>query len=916
MKDNKEQLFEIYISNFNAYVLAKRLKNKLFSPNEETINESIRQTEELLYKLNNEEKLSDEDKADLTNKIKSIYSIYQEEGYAILGDYEHDYEWYNTLKSKKDFKEYYWDRYKNYLLINKHFSTNVLNTLDKDTSKIMSYLGNPNEEDKSFSIRGLVVGDVQSGKTSNYLGLLSKAADSGYKIIIVLTGTIENLRKQTQIRIEEGFIGYDSVNGNDVGVKRGSKTPKAFTSREKDFTGKDNQNTTYKISSYFSEPMIFVDKKNVSVLKKIYTSLKNINTSKNDEKINHSILMIDDEADYASINTNPEENDPTKINEYIRKILSLFRRNSYVGFTATPFANVFIKYDNEDDMLKDDLFPKDFIYSLNSPSNYYGSKKYFFNKNSNVVYIKDCDEQIFPISHKKDWNGDNLFPSFYHSINVFLINNAIRDIRDKNKNTHRSMLINMSRFIDVQNVICGIVEEYFKNMKTAIYSTHKRHFNDSMTNPLIKSLYNSFKLEYSNIEITWNKLFSKLYDAIKDIQIIVVNSKQTTAKLNYDNSSKGLRVIAIGGIALSRGLTLEGLNVSYFYRNTTTFDVLMQMGRWFGYRDDYKDLCKIFITYESANHYKYIYNSIECLREDIKKMNCQHKKPEEYGIRVLNDSRDLNITAYNKRRYTSAKVVKKSYFGSVFETPYIHRNLDLIEQNIDNTFSFLSSINEEQKDLAISYPYFRNIPKSNVVDFLGQLQIHPANENFDTKQLVKFLKRHNYTELNNFDILIMKGYSKKPLEYKKLNINIPLVCRTYDIKENSVIRMNTQRAHLMGRLDTKNGLSKEQQNLIGENARAQDFMIKERNPLLIIYFVEPTNNNTTEDIDYAATYIEDDKNFLNELRSRKYNFLIGYAIGFPSNESYNSKDEKYEVNKTVNYYEKEHEEEQGDDCNE
>jgi len=627
--------------------------------------------------------------------------------------------------------------------------------------------------------------------------------------------------------------------------------------------------------------------------------------------------MIDDEADYASINTNPEENDPTKINEYIRKILSLFRRNSYVGFTATPFANVFIKYDNEKDMLNDDLFPKDFIYSLNSPSNYYGSKKYFFNKNSNVIYIKDYDESIFPISHKKDWNGNKLFPSFYHSINVFLINNAIRDIRDKNKNTHRSMLINMSRFIAVQNVICGIVEDYFKNVKNAIYSTHRKSFDKSMTNSLIKSLYNSFKLEYPNIEITWNKLFSKLYDAIKDIQIIVVNSKQTTAKLNYDNSSKGLRVIAIGGIALSRGLTLEGLNVSYFYRNTTTFDVLMQMGRWFGYRDDYKDLCKIFITYESANHYKYIYNSIECLREDIKKMNCQHKKPEEYGIRVLNDSRDLNITAYNKRRYTSAKVVKKSYFGSVFETPYIHRNLDLIEQNIDNTFSFFSNINKEQKDLSISYPYFRNISKSKIVDFLGQLQIHPANENFDTKQLVKFLKRHNYDELNNFDVLIMKGYSNNHLPYEKLDINIPLVCRTYDIKENSVIRMNAQRARLMGRLDTRNGLSKKDQETIGENARTQDFMTKERNPLLIVYFIEPTNkNNTTEDIDYAVTHIGDDEQFLNELKRRKYNFLIGYAIGFPSNENYNSKDEKYEVNKTVNYYDKEHEEEQGDDCNE
>ena len=193
----------------------------------------------------------------------------------------------------------------------------------------MSYLGNPNEE-SGFSVRGLVVGDVQSGKTSNYLGLITKAADAGYKVIFILTGTIESLRKQTQIRVEEGFVGYDVVSAVDVGVGRGDKTPKSFTSRLKDFVADDDQNTNIKISNYPSEPMIFVVKKNASVLSKLYTSLKNINTTKQYQQIKAPMLLIDDEADNASINTRKPEDDPTKINKYIRNILKLFSRSSYV----------------------------------------------------------------------------------------------------------------------------------------------------------------------------------------------------------------------------------------------------------------------------------------------------------------------------------------------------------------------------------------------------------------------------------------------------------------------------------------------------------------------------------------------------------------------------------------------------------
>lgn len=245
-----------------------------------------------------------------------------------------EFDWYQNFLNSENAQTYYWDRYKNYLETTKHFPKEVINVLENKTLfSLMSYLGNP-KDSSSFSVRGLVVGDVQSGKTSNYLGLLTKAADSGYKVIFILTGTIESLRKQTQQRVEEGFIGWDSFNGVAVGVGRGDPTPKAFTSRAKDFVGTDDQNTTYKLSNYSSEPMIFVLKKNVSVLKKVFSSLRNINTTTTQPKINYPALIIDDEADNASINTNKPNNDPTKINRYIRNLLSLFTRNSYVGFTA------------------------------------------------------------------------------------------------------------------------------------------------------------------------------------------------------------------------------------------------------------------------------------------------------------------------------------------------------------------------------------------------------------------------------------------------------------------------------------------------------------------------------------------------------------------------------------------------------
>ena len=922
--EDRTKIFNIYFNDFNTFKSAKELTNSIFVITDEAIEESIEQTEKRFSPLMPNVVLNDSEKQYVINKIKSTYSVYQEEGSVILGDYNHNFDWYKNYLESSEASNYFWNRYENHLRVAKHFPEKIIERLRDDTLfNLMSYLGNPKEE-SHFSVRGLVVGDVQSGKTSNYIGLTTKAADAGYKVIFILTGTIESLRKQTQQRVEEGFIGWDSYNGVEVGVGRGDPTPKAFTSRGKDFVGTDNQNTSYKLSNYSSEPMIFVLKKNVSVLRKVYSSLKSINTNSVQSKIDYPALIIDDEADNASINTNKPDNDPTKINKYIRSLLSLFTRNSYVGFTATPFANVFISYDKEDEMLRDDLFPRDFIYALESPSNYCGAKKYFVEQNTNVQFIIDYNESIFPMKHTKEWDGDKLFNSLYESIRTFLIANAIRDIRDINKNTHRSMLVNMSRFTKVQTVIKDIVEYYFNELKRTVKQSHKLSQNVAMSNQIIRDLKQTFVSQFKSLDnpfdgITWNKVFKQLYDSISKIKVVVVNSSKNSSKLNYDEAKDGLRIIAVGGLALSRGLTLEGLMVSYFYRNTATFDVLMQMGRWFGYREGYADLCRIWITKTAFSYYRYIYESTEALKKDIRTMGEEKKKPEDFGIRVRNDSIDLGITAANKMRNTINKAVRKSFYGSLFETPYIYRDLDLVEQNIDNTLSFLSELEMSQRDMSVTqHPYFRNVHYDKVFNLISSLNIPSDGDTyFDKKQILSFMKKSK-NDLQNFDLLIIGGrqkidgeVNKNRFKYSKLNIDIPLVGRGFDVR-NDNIRMSKNRLRLGGKTDTIYGLKESEIPLT--HSKAQDYLIKNRNPLLIIYFINPSN----KDDDFEDVFTADEsvgQNFVDEIKlyaelmTRKYNYLVGYALGFPDKDGVSKETVLYTVNKTVNYYDMEHDNE-------
>lgn len=539
-----------------------QLKNIEYELNEDVVSELIDQALMISGVSYSQEEI-EAAKRDITWK----YQIFANPGQSILEDYDQD-NWYDDAKS--EITPVFWTRYKNYLIDEKHFSPNVVSTLGEDTldQKLMNYILDPRiSYPTPVMRRGLIIGDVQSGKTSTYIGFICKAADAGYKVFILLTGTIESLRKQTQERVEEGFIGIDmsasTTGGKRVGVGLDNQPIRAMalTSRKGDFAGDSN-----KIAVALSDKnaVVFVIKKQKDVLTKLKDWLVSLNADPATGKIDIPMLMIDDEADNASINTSKNKEDPTTINKLIRELASVFTKSNYVGFTATPFANVFIDPETTEKMETQDLFPENFIVALPTPSNYIGPNRIFAENgefHSQLVYINDAgreeeDGYPFYFKHKKEWEGE-LPASLTDSIYTFYLANAIRDLRGDLKE-HRSMLINISRFVKVQQYIKGEVENIHAEAYRSIKYNLSHNFAESMTDPIIKRIYSNWETYYSGCEFDWDQIVDALFNAMENIQIKIVNSSRSSEKLEYPKN-EDLRVIAIGGLALSRGLTLEGL---------------------------------------------------------------------------------------------------------------------------------------------------------------------------------------------------------------------------------------------------------------------------------------------------------------------------------------------------------------------
>jgi hypothetical protein len=631
--------------------------------------------------------VEDDDAEELARLIEEKYGISM--GFGAVVDAEDFRPWLHDARINGEVGDYYWGRYRKLLNL-KGLPKSVIDATDEVTDRVLDRLGDPRNL-SPWSRRGMVVGHVQSGKTANYTGLICKAADAGYRLIVVIAGIHNNLRNQTQARIDEGFIGRDTgrlahankaMKQKIIGVGQFDQRefPVSLTNTLRDFNKATATTNTSQIGQY-NVPVVLVIKKNSSTLKNLLEWLEEHSATGAAKMVSQPMLLIDDEADNASINTAYARDEVTRINGQLRKLLSMFHRSCYVGYTATPFANIFIDPDTDDDALKQDLFPRHFIIGLDAPSNYFGAQKVFLDARERHVRLIDDNEDILPMKHKIDHPVDVLPESLVWAVRAFVVARAIRNARGQ-RAAHASMLINASRFTEVQGRLRSRVADVIDRIRDAV-AVDGAKGDPALRNPEIAALREVWKTEFAEVEgADWPTIQARLHEVLVAARVVEVNASKRSQPLDYDQGGEnGVTVIAVGGFSLSRGLTLEGLTVSYFLRNSMMYDTLMQMGRWFGYRPGYEDLCRIWIPAEGVGWYAHIHEAMDDLQTQLKRMELAKATPEQFGLAVRSHPESLIVTARNKMGTGKEFPMKVSLEEKLIETTRIVADESLMQRN-------------------------------------------------------------------------------------------------------------------------------------------------------------------------------------------------------------------------------------------
>ena len=791
----------------------------------------------------------------VVKRLKTLFSIRMKAGAMFEAE---DYKPWLTGR-QGDIKWYYWERYRKHLLTTRNFPPPVVRTLDQITDKILDHLEDPTK-DGAWSRRGLVVGHVQSGKTANYTGLVAKAADSGYKVIIVLAGLLNSLRDQTQERIDSDFMGWCTRRKSWIGASRfgAERRPVCLTTAIEDFNHK-TANTQLQLRA-LNEPIVLVLKKNKHSLERLHQWLSDQNEH---DLRDFPMLMIDDEADHASVNTNKVDKDPTTINKAIRNLLMLFDRSSFVGYTATPFANIFIDPEDEHEMQNEDtyadLFPRDFILSLDPPDNYVGPHRVFADAaDIDCVRTVDDNEDLLPIRHKIDFVPEALPDSLLTAINCFIIARALRLLRG-HKDKHHSMMINASRFTGVQNLLKGLVFERVKKLRQAIGNHAGLPAQEALKNSVMSSIHKSWNLEFSGCEFTWDDVQKRLKESVGPVEVISVNSSSTDT-LDYGglNYPDGRTVIAIGGLGLSRGLTLEGLMVSYFLRNSIMYDTLMQMGRWFGYRDGYADICRIFMSVDAFAWYSHIAEATEELRADFKSMEKAKLRPIDFGLRVRSHPAALIVTARNKMRKSWEVPVSISLAGRLAETSvllgasqHLEENRKVLERAVREASETGDKANCKLGKL------WKKVPSKVISSAIRAFQNHPECMLTYPEPLLEYVDWLSENGHEEFDVLLRTdGSHKKDIIVSGYTFKPP--ARTVAILNETKIEFAKRRVASKG--DERAGLTEAEVKAVkaafnGQNLPDKNYrMVEGRAPLFMINFTAVRKKGCEKPAVIAPTY--------------------------------------------------------------
>lgn len=687
---------------------------------------------------------------------------------------------------KKDWT--YWKRYSEYM--EARIPWTALDALDLATDEVLSQLEDPTREG-AWDRRGLVVGHVQSGKTGNYTGLICKAADAGYKIIIVLAGLHNNLRAQTQIRLDEGFLGFATIADADelpaVGVglidKDLSVRPNAATNR----SDKGDFNTVVASRMNVSpeqRPWLFVVKKNKTVLERLLHWIRNRVANHVDPDTgrklvtNLPLLVIDDESDHGSVDTGEDivdefgapdlEHEPKTINRLIRSILHHFSRKAYVGYTATPFANIFIHDRGETQEYGPDLFPAAFITSLAAPSNYVGPGRIFGSASStpeDLPMVRPLSEDKFqtwmPPRHKNGyrprWQGEDRVPdSLAEAIRSFVYACSVRKLRGQGSK-HSSMLIHVTRFTSVQNAVVNQVAEYVRDLKgrytrgielAELEAFMRKEYEETFL-PGMQRIRSALVEGETLEDFSWADIRAVLPNVLSDIRVREINGSAKDALDYAENDGTGLKVIAIGGDKLARGLTLEGLCTSYFLRTARMYDTLMQMGRWFGYRDGYLDVCRLYTSQEMVEWFGHIADAAEELRQEFDNMVAAGATPKQFGLRVKSHS-VLTVTSRAKMR--NARAMQLTYSGDLLQTIVFPNRKDDITANFKAADRFVAELGPSKDlNLQLFVPdgqkwnghLWRDVPALSIISFLRDYRTHPASFRIMSPLIADFIEEMN-----------------------------------------------------------------------------------------------------------------------------------------------------------------------------
>jgi hypothetical protein len=745
--------------------------------------------------------------------------------------------WLNDAKA--NINPELWNRYKSFMQEND--SSFPVNDLDDFTDKILDKCVNPKNLGP-WDRRGMVVGHVQSGKTSNYVGLINKATDAGYKVIIVIAGTISSLRRQTQERIDYGYVGRSSSDflekklNNIVGVGKYQVNTEIYPLTSsyyiKGDEGDFNQKARIPIGK---NPVVFVIKKNKGILEKLIDWLsKDINTQIVDgtpKLFNVPALIIDDEADAASVNASKNINDIKTINRLIRTLLNIFNQSTFIGYTATPYANLFISQEYNKAAIADvktkqyeigaDLFPKDFIINIKAPTNYIGAAKIFGYENVNPELTKepldifrgidDYDPPFFGTINRdnKDTLPEYLPKSLEQAIKSFILTCAIRRVRG-HENKHNSMLVHVALLVKWIDKVAYLVNEKTKEYKNAIQNEDEALLNE------LKELYESDylpttknvldNLDYTDIRIkehNWAVVKNELKNAVLKIDVRSVHGTRSTTNLEYHNIEEidysrhenGLSVIAVGGSRLSRGITLEGLSISYYIRTTRMYDSLMQMGRWFGYRPGYVDLCRLYTTNQIFEWFNHITMATEEMRNDFDEMTATHQRPKDFRLKVRNHQGLLTITSLNKLHFSED--IEISFSGENPQTYCLLKTKVAIENNFIALKYLIETIGIPTKENRIEnkgktrYLFYPNTNIDALCTFIDAFKIEqPSISNATLTEYIRTQARGN--KIKEWSICIVGNSDEKvfidykgntPKNERKANENVS----TFELKKNNEV---------------------------------------------------------------------------------------------------------------------------------